>query len=79
MLTIREVVRKIKDFSKRSPRDNFDEDPTYRKYLAVCSMLLELDVALIALNEQEEDDYYYLKLNEINDEVEQLTKKGNYE
>ena len=75
MLTIREVVRKIKAFSKRSPSDKFDEDPKYREYFAICSRLLKLDFELTALNEQDRDEYFYIKVNEINDEVENLTRR----
>ena len=75
LLTVSEVTKKIKAFAKISPSDLFDEDPRYREYFAICSRLLKLDFELTALNEQDRDEYFYIKLNEINDEVETLTKK----
>lgn len=75
MKEINEVVKEIKLFTQKSPNIKDDINPEYKRYLAKCSKLFELDDELFHLSIGEKDEYYYNRLKEIKKQVTRITSK----
>ena len=74
MLTKDSLVRQIKLFTQKSPNIEDKLNPAYKRYLAKCSKLFELDIELSNMSENQKDEDYYLRLEEIKNEIEMLTR-----
>ena len=72
MKEIKEVRDLIKDFTKKIPTDSGEMDPRYREYLAKCSRLLKLDEQLLTLSNGSKDEYFFIILKEIKEEVNKI-------
>lgn len=75
MLTKDSLVRQIKLFTQVSPDIEDSVNPTYKRYLAKCSKLLEYDIELTTMQECAKDEDYYLHLEEIKKEIDKITSK----
>ncbi len=75
MLTKDSLVRQIKLFTQVSPDIEDSVNPAYKRYLAKCSKLLEYDIELTTLQGCAKDEDYYLRLKEIKEEIDKITKK----
>lgn len=75
MKRLNQVINEIKLFTQKSPNISDNINPEYRRYLAKCSKLFEIDDELLQLSREEKDDYYYDRLKELECKVERITKK----
>jgi len=73
---ILEIIRKIKAFTVLSPSIESMTDPSYKRYLASCARLLELDFQLNSLQQEDELEYddFVESLLTIEQEVDECTK-----
>ena len=76
-----EITNKIKSYTFKTPSDKGIADPDYKRYLAICSRLFELDCSLHSLfytydemTNDEEFASFEERLIEIEKEVDKLVK-----
>lgn len=71
-----DIAQKIKTFTFLAPTDRGVADPSYKRYLATCSRLLELDISLNSLQNDDEIEYdeWIESLLDIEREVDECTK-----
>lgn len=75
MKQLNQVINEIKLFTQKSPNISDNVNPEYKRYLAKCSKLFEIDDELLQLSREEKDEYYYTRLNELECKVKRITNK----
>ena len=71
-MNTQEIVKKIKDFTKKAPKDTSEFDTRYREYLAKGSKLLDYDLELVNLERYDDDDEKRERIEEIRLEVNEI-------
>lgn len=75
MNRINNVIKEIKLFTQKSPNITDSINPEYKRYLAKCSKLFEIDDELLHLSFGEKDEDYYTRLEELESKVKRITEK----
>lgn len=75
MNRINEIIKEIKLFTQKSPNITDSINPAYKRYLAKCSKLFEIDDELFHLSLGEKDEDYYTRLEELENKVKRITSR----
>lgn len=75
MKELNQIIKEIKVFTQKSPNITDSINPEYKRYLAKCSKLFEIDYELLQLSREEKDDDYYTRVKELERKVKRITKK----